>query len=81
MGEEVVMVKKLTAIGSSVGIILDKALLELYHFEENVEITPTEEGLLIRPTSAARGTRTARVSKSLDKANAGYGRALKNLAK
>ena len=78
---EVVMVKKLTPIGSSVGLILDKALLELYHFDENVEITPTFEGLLIRPTKNHVSERKARIGKALDKANSKYGRALKNLAK
>lgn len=75
------MVKKLTAIGSSVGLILDKPLLELYHFGENVEITPTSEGLLIKPTSLPVGDRKARIGKSIEKANVRYGRALKNLAK
>jgi len=75
------MVKKLTPIGSSVGLILDKALLELYHFKDNVEITPTAEGLLIRPTTNEVSERKSRIGKSLEKANAKYGRALKNLAK
>lgn len=75
------MVKKLTPIGSSVGLILDKALLELYHFGENVEITPTADGLLIRPTKSNVTDRKSRIGKSLEKANSKYGRALKNLAK
>jgi hypothetical protein len=75
------MVKKLTPIGSSVGLILDKALLELYHFDENVEITPTAEGLLIRPTTNGVSDRKGRIGKALNKANAKYGRALKNLGK
>ena len=74
------MVKKLTNIGSSVGLILDKALIELYHFEENVELTPTAEGLLIRPTSNKVSDRKARIGKALDKVNSKYGRALKKLA-
>jgi hypothetical protein len=75
------MVKKLTPIGSSVGLILDKALLELYHFEENVEITPREGGLLIRPTKMKITERKTRVGKALEKVNARYSRTLKNLAK
>ena len=75
------MVKKLTQVGSSLGLIIDKPLLDLYAFHENVEITPTADGLLIRPTTDAVTDRKARVGKALEKANAKYGRALKNLAK
>jgi len=76
-----VMIKKLSNIGSSVGLILDKAILDLYHFEENVEIMPTAEGLLIRPTNIPVTDRKARLEKALEKVNAKYGRALRNLAK
>lgn len=43
------MRKRLTTIGKSRGVILPKELLELYGFQEEVEIEPTEGGLILRP--------------------------------
>jgi antitoxin component of MazEF toxin-antitoxin module len=48
------MRKKFSAIGNSIGIILDKSILELHGFDRDgdVEITPAPEGgLLIRPAA------------------------------
>lgn len=48
------MRKKFSTIGNSIGIILDKSILELHGFdrEGDVEITPAAEGgLLIRPAT------------------------------
>jgi hypothetical protein len=44
------MKKKLTAIGSSLGFIIDKAIADLYNLDRNslVEITPKEDGLDLR---------------------------------
>jgi antitoxin MazE len=43
---------KLKKIGNSKGITLSKSLIEQYQFEEEVEIVPREEGLLIMPVKA-----------------------------
>ena len=72
------MVKKLTSIGSSVGVIIDKPILELYKFKDKVEITPVEGGLLITPADG--GKRQDRVKAALKKGNARYSKALKKLA-
>jgi hypothetical protein len=44
------MRKNLTAIGSSLGLIIDKPIAELYQLDRDiiVEITPKEDGLNIR---------------------------------
>ncbi|MEF2277201.1 AbrB/MazE/SpoVT family DNA-binding domain-containing protein [Deinococcus sp. YIM 134068] len=47
------MRKRLTTVGKSRAVILPKELLELYGFGEEVEIEPTDGGLILRP--ARRG--------------------------
>ena len=44
------MKKHLTAIGSSLGLIIDKPIADLYNIDRNtmVEVTPKEDGLNIR---------------------------------
>lgn len=65
------MIKKLQKIGNSRGILLEKALLKLLKVEEdeNVEIVPHEEGLLIKKVDirAAYGEISKKHRKSLDK--------------
>jgi antitoxin MazE len=46
------MKTRLKKIGNSKGITLSKTLLEQYHFEDEVEIIASEDGLLIRPATA-----------------------------
>ncbi|GHG27022.1 hypothetical protein CBQ26_07415 [Deinococcus indicus] len=43
------MQKKLTTIGKSRALIIPKELLELYGFQEEVVIEPTDGGLILRP--------------------------------
>lgn len=43
------MQKRLTTIGKSRALILPKELLDLYGFGEEVEIEPTDGGLILRP--------------------------------
>lgn len=43
------MQKRLTKIGKSRALILPKELLDLYGFGEEVEIEPTDGGLILRP--------------------------------
>jgi hypothetical protein len=44
------MKKHLTSIGSSLGLIIDKPIADLYQLDRNtiVEVTPKEDGLNIR---------------------------------
>jgi antitoxin MazE len=43
------MKTRLKKIGNSKGITLSKTLLEQYQFEDEVEVIPQENGLLIMP--------------------------------
>lgn len=43
------MRKRLTTVGKSRAVILPKELLELYGFRDEVDIEPTEGGLILRP--------------------------------
>ncbi|KEF35728.1 MULTISPECIES: AbrB/MazE/SpoVT family DNA-binding domain-containing protein [Deinococcus] len=43
------MRKRLTTVGKSRAVILPKELLELYGFQEEVEIEPVDGGLILRP--------------------------------
>lgn len=48
---EVLVIKQLTKIGNSQGLILDKAILELLHIEEgsSFEVTTKNGGLFLKP--------------------------------
>lgn len=78
------MKKHLTAIGSSLGLIIDKPIADLYGLDRNtlVEVTPKEDGLNIRflKEEAPRAT-DDRVMKAAASINKRYGKMMKNLAK
>ena len=78
------MKKKLTAIGGSLGFIIDKPIAELYQLDRNtvVEVTPKEDGLNIRflKEKAPRAT-DEEVMKAAKDVNKRYGKTMKNLAK
>jgi hypothetical protein len=78
------MRKKFATIGNSVGLILDKTILELHGFdrEGEVEITPAKDGgLLLRPASpAARTASDDKVKAASARVNARYAKTFKNLA-
>lgn len=82
--EVIVMKKHLTAIGSSLGLIIDKPIAELYQLDRNtvVEVTPKEDGLNIRFIKE-RGERASDddVMKAAGDINKRYGKMMKNLAK
>ena len=65
------MIKKLQKIGNSRGILLEKALLKLLKVEndDQVEIIPQDEGLLIKKVSATSAYKEVSKNhrKSLDK--------------
>ena len=78
------MTKTLTAIGSSLGLIIDKPIADLYRLDRNtlVEITPKEDGLNIRFLSE-KSSRAPddRVMKAATAINKRYSKMMKNLAK
>jgi hypothetical protein len=80
------MKKYLTAIGSSLGFIIDKPIAELYGLDKNtlIEVTPKEDGLNIRFLKEATQEQQASDSEVLDaakKINKRYNTMMKNLAK
>jgi hypothetical protein len=85
IGSEVIAMKKnLTAIGSSLGLIIDKPIAELYQLDRNtvVEVTPKEDGLNIRfLKEKAPRAGDDEVMKAAGDINKRYGKMMKNLAK
>lgn len=65
------MIKKLQKIGNSRGLLLEKALLKLLKVDEDdqVEIIPQDEGLLIKKVNAKSAYQevSKKHRKSLDK--------------
>lgn len=78
------MKKNLTAIGSSLGFIIDKPIAELYQLDRNtiVEVTPKEDGLNIRflkeKAPSADDDEVMQAAKDINKR---YHKMMKNLAK
>jgi antitoxin component of MazEF toxin-antitoxin module len=73
------MIKKLTQIGNSLGLILDRPILELLHIDRNTELEVQTDGqaLVIRPSSKDRRTRVKEASERVMKT---HHRTLKRLA-
>lgn len=78
------MKKKLTAIGGSLGFIIDKPIAELYQLDRNtqIEVTPKEDGLDIRflKDKSPRAD-DDEVIKAAGDINKRYSKMMKNLAK
>jgi antitoxin component of MazEF toxin-antitoxin module len=76
------MVKTLTKHGNSYALVIDKPILELLRIRPDspLEISTDGRVLTIAPAPAASAARDARLSRSLEKANRRYGKALKKLA-
>ncbi|RLA61528.1 MAG: AbrB/MazE/SpoVT family DNA-binding domain-containing protein [Epsilonproteobacteria bacterium] len=74
------MIKKLTKHGNSMALILDRALLEILKIGEStpLEITTDGKSLTISPVHDEK--RARKLSKSLEKVNKKYGKALKKMA-
>ena len=66
--------KKLSVIGNSLGVIIDKPILELLRIDRTTELEVHTDGkrLIIEPSKA---------SKSIDKVFTRYAKVMKNLAK
>jgi hypothetical protein len=78
------MKKNLTAIGSSLGLIIDKPIADLYNLDRNtvVEVTPKEDGLNIRfLKNEVNRASDEEVLKAAGSINKRYNKMMKNLAK
>lgn len=78
------MKKNLTAIGSSLGFIIDKPIADLYDLDRNtvIEVTPKEDGLNIRfIKNPAPQASDDEVLKAAQDVNKRYSKMMKNLAK
>ena len=53
------MIKKLTVIGNSYGLVIDRSILELLHITPETELELSTDGmrLIIEPVHARRATR------------------------
>ena len=78
------MRKKFSTIGNSIGLILDKAILELHGFDRDgdVEITPAPDGgLLIRPAApASQHASDEAVKAASDRVKARFAKSFKDLS-
>jgi antitoxin component of MazEF toxin-antitoxin module len=75
------MIKTLRRVGNSYGIVIDRPIMDLVGIKPDgeVEITPHEGGLLIRPVERARDHKS-RVREAVTRMNAIHHKALKELA-
>ncbi|MCM2282304.1 MAG: hypothetical protein NDI61_10725 [Bdellovibrionaceae bacterium] len=76
------MKKQLTAIGGSLGFIIDKPIAELYGLDRNsvIEVTPEKDGLNIRFIKEPQ-VLDEEVEKAAADINKRYKKMMKNLAK
>lgn len=77
------MKKKLSQIGSSMGLVIDKPIIELLSLygEVDIKVTDDGKGLLIYPSQEEPGTAPRKSLKgSLDRINKKHGKVLKSLA-
>lgn len=74
------MIKKLSAVGNSLGLIIDRPILELLDIDKDteLEISTDGEALIIRP---AKLTKKARIRASTKKMMAIHAETLRKLAK
>lgn len=73
------MIKKLTAIGNSLGLIIEKPILELLGIDKDtpLEVKTDGEALIIRPQ---RKSRSARLRQAADRMMEAHDETLKKLA-
>jgi len=74
------MRKKLSAIGNSLGIVIEKPILELLDIDRETELDMRTDGerLIIEPI---RGARRAKVKTAVQRAMAAHDATLRKLAK
>ncbi len=74
------MLKKLTRHGNSLALVIDKGILELLNIDDQTLLEISTDGTLLLISPVREEKRRLLFHKSLVKANARYGRALKRLA-
>ncbi|MBX3359310.1 MAG: AbrB/MazE/SpoVT family DNA-binding domain-containing protein [Phycisphaeraceae bacterium] len=74
------MVKTLTKHGNSYALVIDKPILELLKIRPDSPLEVSTDGKVLTITPQRDTDREERVSRSLEKANRRYGKALKRLA-
>ena len=74
------MVKKLSRIGNSLGVILDRPVLELLQIDENTPLEITTDGT-VRVMRPVRGDKKTRVRDSAAKMVKAHAKTLAKLAK
>lgn len=76
------MIKKLCPIGNSLGIIIDRSVLDVMGItrETEVEMTARDGGLFIRPLGRAEDEHKARVRKSAVRMGEIHQKTLRKLA-
>jgi antitoxin MazE len=74
------MIKKLTAIGNSLGLIIERPILELLDIDKDTPLDVRTDGnaLVIQPQ---RGNRSARVKAAAERVMKAHDETLKKLAK
>lgn len=74
------MIKKLTAVGNSLGLIIERPILDLLNIDKDtpLEIRTDGEALIIRP---ARKTRSARVRAAAERVMNAHDETFRKLAK
>ena len=77
------MVKNLSVIGNSLGIIIDRPILELLRIDKDtqLEITTDGESLTIRPVALASNDKKSKVRAATKRMMATHGETLRKLAK
>ena len=77
---EAPMIKKLSAVGNSLGLIIDRPILELLDIDKDTELEVKTDGeaLIIRPSKL---TKKARIRASTKKMMAVHEETLRKLAK
>lgn len=74
------MMKNLTKHGNSRALIIDRTMMELLKIDDSTTLELRIEGEQLVVTPVRQLTREQRLSRSLEKTNAKYGRTLKKLS-
>lgn len=74
------MIKKLTRIGNSIALVLDKPLLEELGLDENAEVEVSTNGQIIVITPKRSSARERKFRKAADKINSKYAGLFKRLS-
>jgi antitoxin component of MazEF toxin-antitoxin module len=74
------MIKKLTAVGNSLGLIIERPILDLLDIDKDtpLEVRTDGEALIIRPS---RQGRSSRIKNAADRMMKAHDETLKKLAK